>query len=397
MGRLQRVARARARAACPSRETVPRARRRAARDVHGDLEDPLKSSIDELATRANLDEPTRDALRSFASSVNEGDLARDGEAVRAGRIEDRPPLWNLLIALGQIDEGDERHARLGIERDVSDATWRDIGLWATTFRKRMGFVGITTEILGWAQSYLRGGVIRVGAVQWEFQTSSYARAFAFRQRETNDVAYAIAPGTWLSYGGRHRCNESDSGARCAHGEIGEGFVRAHVIDTRRASVHFASLVTFDARNWETLLEPGSAMMEMHIPADAPLDMTAFVQSQRRAESIFARIHSRKAAGCFGDAWLLDPQVREMMPDNFGIAAFQSAVSLLPGGIPEAKTIRRFFGANATRASIATQASEGMTSLQRAIVRFLGTPENMLCAACGVLLRRDVEALERALQ
>jgi hypothetical protein len=351
--------------------------------------------LDELATRANLDGPTRDALLSLASSADEGELARDLEAVRAGRIDERPPLWNLLVALRQIDEGDARHAKLGIERDVSDATWRDIGLWATTFRERMGFLGITTEILGWSQAYLRGGVIRVGAVQWEFQTS-YARAYAFRHRETGDVKYAIAPGTWLSYGGRHRCAEGESGARRAEGEIANDFVRAHPIDVRRAAVDFATLETFAKDAWETLLEPGSAMMEMHIPADAPLDMKGFVESQRRAARIFARTNSRVPAGAFGDAWLLDPQVREMLPNNFGIAGFQSMVSLLPGGIPEAKTIRRFFGANATRASIASSPREGMSSLQRAIVDFVSTPDKMLCAACGVLLARDIDAIERAL-
>lgn len=356
-----------------------------------------KSSLDELATRANLDVPTRDALLSFAASADDGELARFLEAVRAGRIDERPPLWNLLVALLQIDEGDARHERLGIERDVSDATWRDIGLWATTFRERMGFVGITTEILDWAQSYLRGHLIRVGAVQWDFQTS-YARAFAFENRQTHDVVYAIAPGTWLSYGGRHRCaeGESERGGQRAEGEMGDGFVRAHPIDVRRAAVDFTKLVTFASDEWETLLTPESVLMEMHTPADAPLDLKLFAESYRRAEGIFARIDPRRPAGAFGDAWLLDPQVREMLPNNFGIAAFQSAVSLLPGAIPEAKTIRRFFGANATRASIGSLPREGMSSLQRAIVDFVAKPEHMLCAACGMLLRRDMDAIERAL-
>jgi hypothetical protein len=353
----------------------------------------VSSSLEELASRANLDGPTKDALLAFAAHAAEGEIARDLDAVRAGRIEARAPMWNLLLALRQIDEGDARHAKLGIDRDISDATWRDIGLWATTFRERLGFLGITTEILDWAQSYLRGGVVRVGAVQWEFR-ESYASAWAFRHRETREVRFAIAPGTWLSYNGRHRCDAGEG--RRAEGEVTETCVRAHPIDVRRGAADARTLVTFERDAWETLLEPTSPMMEMHIPADAPLDLAGFVASARRAERLFARLDPRTPAGCFGDAWLLDPQVREMMPNNFGIAAFQSATSLLPGGIPEAKTIRRFFGANATRASIATLArGDKMSSLQRAIIAFVAKPENMLCAACGVLLRHDVDALERA--
>ena len=353
-------------------------------------------SLDELATRANLDAPTTDTVLSFAASTSEEEIARDLAVLRAGRpIEERAPLWNLLLALRQIEEADARHAERGIERDVSDATWRDIGLWATTSRERMGFVGITSEILAWSQAYLRGNVIRVGAVQWDFVTS-YASAWGLRHRETSEVRWAIAPGTWLSYGGRHRCAEGAPGARRAEGEVMGDVVRAHPIDVRRAAVDFGELVTFDRSVWETFVDPSSPMMEMHIPADAPLDMNQFVASARRAEKIFALRDARKPAGFFGDAWLLDPQVPEMLPNNFAVAAFQSMVSLLPGGIPEAKTIRRFFGADATRASIAALAPGKMSSLQRAIVAFLSNGDKMLCAACGVLSQADVEAIERAL-
>jgi hypothetical protein len=90
-------------------------------------------------------------------------------------------------------------------------------------------------------------------------------------------------------------------------------------------------------------------------------------------------------------------VRLLLPNSPGIAALQSACALLPGGIPEAKTIRRFFGENATRASIASAPRERMTSLQRALATFVEEPEHKLCAACGVLLAHDLDALERAVR
>jgi hypothetical protein len=357
----------------------------------------------DLAARARIDPDTATALaeasdlvavaRRAADALDRGPHAEALAIVGAlgTEVGARAPLMYLLAALLQIPGAAERHRRLGVDPAVSDDTFRDLALWCAHFRGRRGFHGITLEILDWSQSYLRGNVFRTGALEWELR-ESYAATWVFRRGA--DRRWLIAPGTWLSYGGRHRCNEGEPGARRAGGVVDEEVVRAHPIDVARGVVDLDSFVTLDRAEWTCELSPRSVMLEMHIPEDAGLDLASFVASARRAEKLFARFDAREHEGLFGDAWLLDPQVAALLPGNCGVAALQAACALVPGAIPEAKTVRRLFGPSATRASVLASPRAKMNSLQRAIAVFLEDPAHMLCATCGVVVRDGLGALER---
>ncbi|MGH7440917.1 MAG: hypothetical protein ACRENE_35015, partial [Polyangiaceae bacterium] len=267
-----------------------------------------------------------------------------------------------------------------------------LALWCGHFQVRYGLAGITLEILDWSQSYLQGNLVRLGSVEWELR-ESYAAAWSLLRGA--ERRWVIAPGTWLSYGGRHRCAGGEPGARRAGGSIDDERVVAHPIDTSRGAVDLDTVITLDRAEWTCELSPASTLLEMHIPEDARLELAAFVQSARRAERLFARFDARKPEGAFGDAWLLDPQIRALLPRSAGIAVLQAAVALVPGAIPEEKTLRRLFGPTATRASVLASSRVSMTSLQRAVAAFLEDRGNMLSAACGVLPGDALDALERA--
>lgn len=101
------------------------------------------------------------------------------------------PQWHVLLALLQLPAADARHAAGGIDPAISVATWRDLGAWCEQFRTRFGVVGSSLEILAWAQSYLRGGVLRVGAVQWELR--AFARPIlALRRARTGELRVVAA-------------------------------------------------------------------------------------------------------------------------------------------------------------------------------------------------------------
>src|SRR5262249_28846968 len=142
----------------------------------------------------------------------------------------------------------------------------------------------------------------------------------------------------------------------------------------------------DRSRWREVLHPGTALLEMHIPEDARLDLGSFVESARSAERLFARVMpDRVPRGLFGDAWLLDPQIAELYPNHVGLLALQAACSLFPGRVPEDKTIRRIFGPEATRESVVAMPRDRMSSLQRAIHGHLADPSRHLLATGGVLL------------
>ncbi len=375
-----------------------------------------RDAVDALAVRANVDPETRAAVGVIVDMVRASSaLARDTEeALDALRtrahdaaiahianlsaereLGERANAWHLLLALLEIPDGDARHAKNGVDAAITAATWRDLGLWCAHFRERYAMLGITLEILDWSQYYLRGELYRVGALQVELHAFGGC-AHAFRHRETREVRWLANPGMWFSCGGRRYSASAQPDAREAVGTMMADVAEGHPIDVLAGAADLDRIETLDRDAWDLVVSPDTMMMEMHIPADAGLELRAFVASLRAGAALFERLRPGVTPrGVFGEAWLLDPQVRTLLPNNFGIAAFQSVCALLPGKIPEAKTVRRLFGPNATRASVIAAPRDEMTSLQRAAAAFLSEPASSLCAAGGVLLGDGLDALERA--
>ena len=153
------------------------------------------------------------------------------------------------------------------------------------------------------------------------------------------------------------------------------------------------MVTLDAAQWEPWITPGTPMLEQHTPADTRLSLPDFLRAGRQAFAVFAALWPNVAPrGVFGEAWLLDPQLQQMMPRNARLAEFRGASLLYPSRIPEAKTIRRIFGPGATREAVVAAPRNPTNFLQRKVADFLAVEDNHLCAAGGLILRERIDAL-----
>src|SRR6202040_4299908 len=98
------------------------------------------------------------------------------------------------LALLEVPAAEARHARRGVSVAVTRATLADLPLWCRHFRKQTGMAGISLEILDWAQSYLRGELYRIGAMQFELQPFS-GPLVAFRHRDTGELRALALPAT----------------------------------------------------------------------------------------------------------------------------------------------------------------------------------------------------------
>jgi GNAT-like C-terminal domain/N-acyltransferase N-terminal domain len=314
--------------------------------IDADTTTALLALLKRLTADSMLLATTRSVLEALLRGPSQGALAEIATLGLEQRLGEAVPLFYLLIALFEIPAGDARHAREGIDAGISGHTWRDLSIWCRHFRKLASFAGITRDTLEWAQHYLRGDLLRFGPVQFE-------------------PAGFTGPIVVL----RHR--------------------RTHAIRVLAAPV----AVQVDAATWEAALEAGTPMLEMHIPADAHLSVPAFVCAARDALALFARLKPQlKARGIFGEAWLLDPQLRLLLPRSAGIAALQRACCLYPSHIPEASTLERLFGPGATRESVVAGSRDEMNLLQRAVARFLSSPEHTLRAAGGFVLSDQLAGL-----
>jgi hypothetical protein len=359
-----------------------------------------------LAARAGVDPDTTAAFLAFLPRLSDRPalvvtaehlIARLREAPRkeamaevaAAGIEPAlgpdSGLFHLLLALLLLPSAEARHAARNVGEPVSRATFRDIGLWCRHFRG-FGELGLSLETLDWTHHYLRGDLYRIGPLQLELRDFT-GPLFAFRRRATGEIRALAEPGALFCRGGRSLATDmapGDPGVLVAGGSMDGPAVTGHPISASGAVS--PDRVSLPEDEWERVLAPGTPMLEMHIPADARVTVSTFRSALAEAYPFFARLRPEvKPRGIFGEAWLLDPQIPMLVPRLAGISAIQSICTLYPARIPEAKTIRRFFGPHATRAAVIGAPRDDMNLLQKALAGLLSNPENSLCSRGGFLL------------
>jgi hypothetical protein len=334
--------------------------------------------LTERAKVANLPEGAIAALPSLADSLRsmEVELEALAEAlatlapddaiaqVKAADLEGRFGVSTarqayLVLSLSQIAAMQARHHESGIAAAITSATASDLGIWVRHFQVQLQMVGLTIEILDWSQRYLRGDLVRLGALQFDLRR--FGGPIAVVRRDEQPIV------VWQEHGD------------------------ADVVDP---STGLRTGTSFTARpDDDRVLEPDSLVLDMHIPAGTRLGLSDFAHAIRDARAFFAERHpDAHPVAASGEAWLLDPQMQTLLPKNEGLHALRRSCLLYPSKLTEEKTIRRLFGPDITRAMLPSLPRELMTSLHRAVIDLLADPEAQLSARGGVVLWPEHDAV-----
>ncbi|MBX3272960.1 MAG: glycosyltransferase [Sandaracinaceae bacterium] len=342
-------------------------------------QDSLHSAVAPGA-RVGLPKETLDALSALASrleqdaarvgSIREARAALEGGAAPgplaerlAAELGGDARAAYLLLLLLQVPSCEVRHAALGIDPEITRRTLRDLAVWAQHFHRQIGLHGVTAEILAWSQEYLRGELLRIGAFQTRVVPLG-ADLHLYRHARTRALAARTGDGREV--------------------DLAAGEVRGPAAPLEG--------------EWTLALAPGMSVYDLHIPADTVLSLRAFAESLREADRVFAKLRPDVTAlAVAGEAWLLDPTIGAIVPRADRIRELQRACALYPSRLPEAKTIRRLYGPDVRREDLPALPREGWTALQVAVADYLlASPQNVLRARGGLVLREDFEALQRAL-
>jgi glycosyltransferase involved in cell wall biosynthesis len=325
------------------------------------LEAPLLDAVREMVKRIYADEALLQLKRELAGMLGTAPPSVAIAEIRRARVEeqlgrDGARTFYLLLGLLQVPAAEARLAARGVEPDVIDDTLRDFARWAHALYRHTGVAGTTLETLEWAQRYLRGELFQVGAMQ--FALSPFTGPLrAWRDGRAVHVA---------SLDGRR--------IDTATGEIGDEHL------TPGAS-------------WELVLEPGTPMLEMWMPASVPASLREIGANIKRAYALFSRLSPETPPrGVFGESWRLDPALVAALPKQLGLGPMLAVCRLYPASWSEGRVLRRLFWPDLDRAALATVPREKMDAMQQAVADFLSNPDTTLRARSGFVLREDVEAL-----
>ncbi|WP_166655464.1 acyltransferase domain-containing protein [Actinorugispora endophytica] len=172
----------------------------------------------------------------------------------------------------------ERHARLGVGRDVTEATLADVGRHVAKNRDMFGHVGL--ELPVWIALHYRGSLFEAGRLQYE--------------------PSRLGPGGAVTWYGA---------------DAGQGLPEE--------------------------LREGRPSARLHIPETGPLDPVAVEESLKRGRAVLAAATGGDVPVATCTSWLLDPQLKRYLDPGSNIIAFQDRFTLLDEGAPGDEDVFRF--------------------------------------------------------
>ncbi|MDD5728112.1 MAG: acyltransferase domain-containing protein, partial [Victivallales bacterium] len=278
--------------------------------------------------------------------------------------------YNLILALSGYPAAGEIHRKLGIPGEICRDTCSDLRVWCDFFRQTAKVIGISSGILSWMQLHLSGKLYRLGRLQFISGTFD-ANLTAYKNKITGAVLALAADGIKIDSGG-WLAGEDDTGSAdlwtAGLEQKGTRLIGNPVIDGRiRRRKRSISL-----DEWEIALEAGDPVLAIHIPAIGPLVFESCLDSIKRAVPFFTEHFPSQGSirGFCCKSWLLDPQLRKILPDSSNIVKFQQKFHLfpIPHQSPHLSTVRHIFGDVSRYGSI--NEYPRTTSMQKASVKFM---------------------------
>ena len=140
-----------------------------------------------------------------------------------------------------------------------------------------------------------------------------------------------------------------------------------------------NLFRIGALEYQFIEHDGENAVTLHIPSDAPFDAESVDESLRQARAFFQTHYPEYVFTRFTcDSWLMSPVLREILPEDSNILAFQRRFTLVAVNTESDACVNWVFG---TPAETATAEFPEATRLQRAVKRLMLEGRH-IGSACG---------------
>lgn len=208
--------------------------------------------------------------------------------------------------------------------------------------KNHGAPGFNAGLVQWFCIYLRRDIIRIGRFNFERSRAFDGQIRVYEDNHGEEIAFACDISI-NAHGGA--VQEGETEAFFATFREEDGLLLGHRVVDGKAQREITCLKKED---WTLRLKTGDPVLHMHIPAAEPFDPACIQQSYREG--------LRQLSQCWTDlnpkalvckSWLMDPVLREFLPERSNILAFARPYTVFPspgnitsaldnvfGGVPE---------------------------------------------------------------
>lgn len=219
----------------------------------------------------------------------------------------------------------------------------DIRIWMEFCAQNYnGAFGIADLGFAWIRAQIFGLVIRFGRLQCNTACSFFSFYRVFRNRETKQLQVLMNADFAFDRNGMTALTEEDTVFHTAPVEETDETVTGH--PAAQNAIVSSEKITLKKSEWEEPLRAGDFVVNLHIPADGPLNVEACRESCRMMMDFFVKKQGVTPKAFVCESWLLDAMFPRLLPADSNVLAFQRMGYLLPwpGG---SELVVRVFGVN----------------------------------------------------
>jgi hypothetical protein len=239
----------------------------------------------------------------------------------------------LLAALATIPAVRAYHVTLRLPESVTRDTCRQAACFLLNYQRGHGQrPGIYTGQAGWLRNYLIPNLyFRIGRFEYWYRTQRQA-VRVFRHRETRQVL-ALAPGDYPFTPAGLRCFAKDAPEpagtwRSVYRET-EAAYEGNPISPFGFALPRA--VALPRRDWACVLQPGDAILDMHIPSGGGMPLASCLQSFRDAVAFFRQQFPDlpPARAIASTSWMFSDQLEQALPPDANLVQLLRELYLFP--------------------------------------------------------------------
>ena len=236
----------------------------------------------------------------------------------------------LLLGLGMVPKVRARHEAMGVSETVTRETCRQLWSFNDNHRRGSGGLpGIPREQLQWVAHYVAGRLFRLGRFEYKLEPSRRP-VWAFRHGSNGHVVALAERGARFDREG-HAVNaeaEPSPGEWTAPLETGESEVVGTPISPYGIALRREARLPL--AEWQCVLKPGDATLDMHIPAGGGMTPERCVDSMRRAVPFFRQYFPDKAFQSITcSSWIFGPQLEAILPPTANLVQYMRELYLFP--------------------------------------------------------------------
>jgi hypothetical protein len=250
-------------------------------------------------------------------------------------------MFPAVVILSGLQQFLDIHKNMGIPDAITRNCLLDIGIWADDYKTKHGKTGFSQT--SWLQPTLTGRLFRLARLQ--FIQINYSGNYHVYRNIHNRQVIALA--------GNEMCFRSDGQVDGTNGifdpkawmstlKTENQTVTGYPVSSDGRVINKPITLQFD--EWELVLNNGTGVIDVHIPAGAKMDCNECIESYRMAIEFFPKYFPDKSfAGFVCSSWLLDPNLQEILPAESNIVRFLREYYIMPLRADDGQTFERVFG------------------------------------------------------